>query len=75
MADPGGSVRSEDSHRAKCCTKPVAQHQQAAGELFHLPVRAQYRYVSCQILHLRCLHGTLEPAPVARSESIRHDEV
>jgi len=73
--DPGGSVRSEDSHRAKCCTKPVAQHQQAAGELFHLPVRAQYRYVSCQIFHPRRLHRPPEPGPVARSECIRHDEV
>lgn len=72
---PGGSVGSEDANRAKCCTKPVAQHQQATGELFHLPIRAQYRHVSCQILYLRHLHSPVKPGPMARPEGIRHDEV
>jgi hypothetical protein len=73
--NPGGSVRSEDSYRAKCYTEPVAQHQQAAGELFHLPVRAQYRYVSCQILHLWRVHCPVKPGPMTRAECIRNDEV
>jgi hypothetical protein len=73
--EPGGSGRRENCHRAKCSSKPVAQHQQAPGELFHLTVRAQYRNVSSQIVHLRRLHRPLEASPVARSERFRHDEV
>jgi hypothetical protein len=73
--DAGDSVGSEDSHRAKSCTKPVAQHQQAAREFSHLAVRAHYRYASCQIFHPRRFHRPPEPGPVARSECIRHDEV
>lgn len=66
---------AKNAHRAKCCTKPVAQHQQAAGELFDLPVCGQYRYVSCKIPHARRLHCLLEPGPMARPERIGHDEV
>jgi hypothetical protein len=71
----GGTDLRGRAHRAKRFTKPVTQHQQAAGELFYLPVPAQYWDVSYQILHLRRLHRPLEPGPVARSECIRHDEV
>lgn len=73
--DPGGSFCGEDSHRAEGNAEPVTEDQQTTGKQPHLPVRAQDRYVSCQILDLRRLHGPAEPSPMPRTQRARHDEI